>query len=235
MKLLDQRAIFSMLLLALAAWGCGGKSHSARIDPCKGADSDASGEASGPAHHQGRADARRPRRAAETYTVESGDSLSAIADKLGTTVDELMAANGLTSNDLSVGQVLRCRAAIRPAGQPLADEPHEDANARGKRRTADSDEATTATPADTDGDAGGDKRQRRPARRVHRASPATTPTISRCSFGVTVDELAAANHTTVDALRSLQVGDVLIIPPPSTTPEPADTPIPPEEGNARRE
>ena len=33
-------------------------------------------------------------------------------------------------------------------------------------------------------------------------------------FGVTVEELAAANDTTVDNLRSLEVGQVLIIPPP---------------------
>lgn len=42
-----------------------------------------------------------------TYTVKSGDSLYKIAQKYNTTVDELKRANNLTSNILSVGQVLK--------------------------------------------------------------------------------------------------------------------------------
>lgn len=42
-----------------------------------------------------------------TYTVKAGDSLYSIAQKYGTTVDELKRLNNLTSNTLSVGQVLR--------------------------------------------------------------------------------------------------------------------------------
>ncbi|MDZ4278465.1 MAG: LysM peptidoglycan-binding domain-containing protein [Dehalococcoidia bacterium] len=34
-------------------------------------------------------------------------------------------------------------------------------------------------------------------------------------FGITVEDLAAANNTTVDALRELTVGVELVIPPPS--------------------
>lgn len=41
-----------------------------------------------------------------TYTVQSGDSLWSIANKFGVTVNELKQANNLTSNLLSVGQVL---------------------------------------------------------------------------------------------------------------------------------
>ena len=48
-------------------------------------------------------------------------------------------------------------------------------------------------------------------------------------FGVTVEELAAANHTTVDDLRSLEVGQVLIIPAPSSTPAPEATESPPPD------
>ena len=42
-----------------------------------------------------------------TYTVQKGDSLYAIAQKYNTTVDELKKINNLTSNNLSIGQILK--------------------------------------------------------------------------------------------------------------------------------
>jgi LysM repeat protein len=45
-------------------------------------------------------------------------------------------------------------------------------------------------------------------------------------FGVTLQELADANATTIDGLRSLEVGQVLNIPPPSFSPEPIEEPLP---------
>ena len=50
--------------------------------------------------------ARNPR--ASGYSVRSGDTLAAIADRLGTTVDELLTLNpGIDPHALRVGQSLR--------------------------------------------------------------------------------------------------------------------------------
>ena len=43
----------------------------------------------------------------ETYTVKKGDNLYQIALKFDTTVDALKSLNGLNSNLLSIGQVLK--------------------------------------------------------------------------------------------------------------------------------
>ncbi|RUL51279.1 C40 family peptidase [Lysinibacillus antri] len=52
---------------------------------------------------------------AKTYVVKSGDSLWGIATKNGLTVDQLKAFNGLTSNVINVGQVLKLTNESSPA------------------------------------------------------------------------------------------------------------------------
>ena len=64
---------------------------------------------------------------AALYTVQPGDTLSAIAERFNTTVDELVAANGLTDpNALQTGQTLLIPSLLRtpvlgspaPSGTP---------------------------------------------------------------------------------------------------------------------
>lgn len=51
---------------------------------------------------------------AALYTVQPGDTLSAIAERFNTTVDELVAANGLTDpNALQTGQTLLIPSLLR--------------------------------------------------------------------------------------------------------------------------
>lgn len=50
------------------------------------------------------------------YVVRSGDTLWLLAQRFGTTVDAIKSLNGLTSNNLSVGQVLRIPNAQTPGG-----------------------------------------------------------------------------------------------------------------------
>ena len=155
----------------------------------------------------------------ETYTVKSGDTPSAIAERLGVSVEELMRLNSITDpTKLEVGQVLRIPGAKAtsptPGRTPAASTP-----------TPKATTSATNTP--------------RPA--VTPREGATTYTVQSednasdiaTRFGITVEELAAANNTTVDNLRSLQVGDVLTIPASSiaATPIPAEEPtsIPPTE------
>ncbi len=52
----------------------------------------------------------------QVYTVRPGDSLWLIARRFGTTVEALMAANGLRTDRLQVGQRLRIPVPGRPAG-----------------------------------------------------------------------------------------------------------------------
>lgn len=62
-----------------------------------------------PTQHQG---------GTSTYRVVAGDTLFGVAKKFGMTVDALKSLNGLTSNNLSVGQVLKISGSGSGSGTP---------------------------------------------------------------------------------------------------------------------
>lgn len=80
---------------------------------------------------------------AALYTVQPGDTLSDLADRFGTTVDELAAANGLTDpNALQPGQTLLIPSLLRsPAGSPTPE-----VAPAGSPEPAPSPSPTIATP-----------------------------------------------------------------------------------------
>ena len=59
---------------------------------------------------------------AETYTVQKGDTLSAIAKKNGTTVDEIVSKNGIQdANKISIGQNLTINETTEETTEPAAE------------------------------------------------------------------------------------------------------------------
>ncbi len=138
-----------------------------------------------------------PQVAGTTYTIVAGDTLAVIAERFGTTVDEISQANGITDpTQLVVGQVLVIPGGIAPEEEVLT------ATVAPPPTSAP---AATAEPAPTP----------QPSDETYTVQSGDNASDIADSFGITLDELAAANGTTVDDLRSLQVGDVLIIPTPT--------------------
>lgn len=141
----------------------------------------------------------------ETYVVESGDTLFAIADKLGVDPDEIIRLNDLADpSSLEVGQVLQIPGAPAVPGEP-APLPGEQPS-----------EEPPALPAEPTGED------------TYTVQSGDNASAIAAACGFTLDELAAANGTTIEGLRELEVGQVLALPGPCVAPEPATEP-PPEE------
>lgn len=142
----------------------------------------------------------------DTYVVKPGDTLMAIADELGVSVEELIALNDLTDpSRLEVGQVLRipARGGIEPTPGPDEEPPIDE-------EPTTEEEPAVPIGADEYEVQSGDNAAEIAAR-----------------FGVTLQELADANNTSIDELRTLFVGQILTIPQfPDRTPVPTSTPEP---------
>jgi LysM repeat protein len=218
MKLLGTGAILSLLSLALLTGACGSDKPASfsRIDPGKIPTATLPANLPEPLIIEGMPTRVAQQVSGDTYVVESGDSLYAIADKLGTTVDELKELNGLTNNELSVGQVLRIPGDASSGTPSPTPEKRETPPREPTEGTEDiATPAARATPGEGQGE--------------YTVQSGDNANDIALRFGVTVEELAAANNTTVDDLRSLEVGDVLIIPAASSTPAPEVTESPPAE------
>jgi LysM repeat protein len=122
-----------------------------------------------------------------TYTVQEGDTLYDIAQRLGVSVDDLMAANEITDpSSLRVGEKL-----VIP-GQEAGGAPEE--------TPGPEEEASTATPTTT-------------AEGAYIVQEGDYPSSIAEKFGISVEELMEANDITDPT--SLIVGQELIIPTPT--------------------
>jgi LysM repeat protein len=143
--------------------------------------------------------------AGRTYEVQPGDSPSSIAEQFGVSVEALMEANNIEDpTGLRVGQVLTIPGEVPIGPFPTPASPQATPSPfTGGATPAAGESSYVVQSGDNASDIAG-------------------------RFGITVEELAAANGTTVAELRELEVGQVLVIPVvgPETSPEETQTATP---------
>ena len=139
----------------------------------------------------------------DTYVVKAGDTLAAIAADLGVPIDDLISLNDLENpSRLEVDQILK----VPPRGGSRATP------GPGIRPTS---QATGTSSSGTE---------------EYEVQSGDNAAAIAASFGVTLEELADANDTTIDELRVLFVGQVLKIPQfPGRTPVPTSVSEPAAE------
>lgn len=133
------------------------------------------------------------------YVVQAGDTLIALAGRYATTVEAIMTRNNIASaSDLRAGQEI-----VIPSGQSTVATPAATATAT-RTATAAATATARATPAATSTPGGGQQR--------YTVQSGDLAGSIAARFGVTLEQLAAANSRTVQSLDQLSIGDVLIIP-----------------------
>jgi peptidoglycan endopeptidase LytF len=131
---------------------------------------------------------------ASTYTIKSGDTLAAIADRLGVTLDDLRAANpGVDPARLTVGSTIKVPAGAGGAPPPTAAAPTATPAALPPTATPEA----TVTPTSLG--------------QTYTVASGDIPETIAAKFGITVEALLAANPGADPT--NLQIGQVLVIPP----------------------
>jgi LysM repeat protein len=128
-----------------------------------------------------------------TYTVQSGDTLYSIAQKVGVSVRTLMRWNDLENTTIAVGQTLR----VRPPGEPAS------ADAEGNEPTPQQ-EAAAPPPSETDteADTASVAPNTPPPYGRHTAGPGDTFVTLALRLGTTTNTLFALNDSTTAPLAS---------------------------------
>lgn len=153
----------------------------------------------------------------QTHTVIAGDTLTAIAESLGVTVEELAAANGMVNPDLIVTGDLLLLPALAVAGSATADDSNPQTDVENVETTESTGNDDVAAPVLVTNDVAPEA----PATSVqagsstlHLVVPGETVESIAESYGVTVSQLLAANGQVQDGVTS---GMILRVPPADTT------------------
>ncbi len=143
-----------------------------------------------------------------TYTIRAGDTLAAIADRFGLSLEELVGANpGLDPATLAVGDAVQLPQieGVPPTQEPETAPTEEPAPAE----TATTEPAADP-PTETPPPAPAATNTPTSLGQTYVVQSGDIPVNIAAQFGITVEALLAANPG-INA-NSLQVGDVLIIP-----------------------
>lgn len=144
------------------------------------------------------------------YSVKSGDTLATIAERFGVSLEDLLAANpGIDPRTLQTGDTVRLPTGTAPttpepsptAGKTVAPETPTpratEAPATETPEATEEPDATATAPAGS---------------QTYTVQAGDIPGSIAAKFGITVEALLAANPG-IDP-TNLQIGEVLIIPPP---------------------
>jgi LysM repeat protein len=172
-----------------------------------------------------------PGRAAlpESYVVKSGDTLGSIATELGISTDELVRANpNIDPRGLRIGQELRLpratptpnpaqRATATPAAgarspSPAASPTPARSPAPGASPAASASPAATRTPGPSPAASPSPGSSPSGTAQTYAVQSGDTGCAIARRFMVSVQQLAAANGLSVDALANLRIGQMLQIP-----------------------
>ena len=155
-----------------------------------------------------------------TYAIQAGDTLLAIADQFGTTVNAIAEANDITdATSLNIGQVLIIpgltddTSVLGTTEEPPTDtpEPSDEPEPTNEPEATDEPEPTDeAEPTAVDAPACEGQ--------VHIVEAGEFPAVIAPLYGITMEELMAANQG-IDP-TTLQIGDCLTIPESSSDEEP---------------
>lgn len=148
------------------------------------------------------------------YTVQKGDTLYAIANKYGLTVDELKRLNNLTSNNLSVGQQLLVSTPSTSTGETYTVKSGDTLYSIANRYGLTVDELKRLNNLTSNSLSIGQQLI------VSTSSIPTNETTHTVQAGDTLYSIASQYGTTVDAIKqannltsnNLTIGRVLIIP-----------------------
>ena len=139
-------------------------------------------------------DTQTPKNNTHTYTVQSGDSLWAIAQKFNTSVDHLKQLNGLTSNLIYVGQTLNVDGqavaqpvkAATPAPTKTVAQPVQQQAPVAKTSVASSTQKVTSVQ----------QAQQPSAQSTVKSTPAVQSTVKQAPVVSTVSSAAPASSAT---------------------------------------